>query len=92
MPTVAAWAGTENEGAETNEPLLVKMQQLPPILPCHTPERVPRRARKRLGKVMVDLIGRLMGLLNTAGGAPAEEAIETASLCKMAYALIARRE
>ena len=45
-----------------------------------------------MGRIMVKLMDKLMGLLQTAAAAPVEEALETATLCSIAYALVARRE
>ena len=64
---------------------------MPTVLPFQVPEKVPKRARKRIGKLMVVILDKLMGLMPCAEAEPVEEVSETALLCTNAYSLIARR-
>ena len=72
--------------------LLQRLQSLPPVLPVQTLEKVARRATKRIGRVMANLLNKLMGMLTEAISLPLEDALEAAMLCTHAYALVARRD
>ena len=92
LPALACHGIEESESERIAESLWMKLKMLPPVLPCQTREKVPGRARKRIGRTMVKLMDKLMGLLKTAAAAPVEEALETATLCGIAYALVPRSE
>ena len=74
-----------------NESVVEKFRALPPVLPVYTPERVPKKARRRIGKLMITLVNELMGMLPDAQAGPVRDASEHVQLCKYAYVLVARR-
>eukprot|EP00973_Karenia_brevis_P033397 4605791-Karenia_brevis.AAC.1 len=68
------------------------MAGLPPVLPVQTPEKVPRRARKRIGKLQASAMDSLMMQMDAAAGLPTEGVMEMTMICKLLYAMLARRE
>ena len=83
---------SQEEAANIAETLLMKLRRLPPVLPVTTPERVPLRARKRIGRLQAELLQSLLCAMTLDEEHGAEVAEEAALLCMHGFALIARRK
>ena len=72
--------------------MLERLQRLSPVLAARTPERVPRRARRRLALLQRSLLEQLMAAETAAGASACPQVSALALLCSRAYALIVRRD
>ena len=82
-----AGAPIQDEG----KPLIELLRELPPVLQFDAPIKVPRRARKRIGRIMRQMLAAVMRTLPSGGAPVGPECWEATLLLKHAYALLTWR-